>query len=424
MPRYNPTHWIVATAFAVVVMGLPAVTSAADQDPATIDKRIQEVEKELKAERAKGLRTQREADQLRRQMNKTRDERIAAAREIQTLEKRATDIEREIFELDSAQSNKEKQLQQRRAEFAKLLAALQRLSQVPPEAVLTRPGSPSELVRGAILLRSAVGKIEAQSARLRKDLIALAETRKLLSERRKELEPTMTILAKEQKRLDGLISRTAALRTKVLVARRSEVTRVETLARKANSLRQLFQDLLKPRELAILKNDAISTPKTKPAPPAVPQLASRAPIPPSQPVAIIRPMSKARGDLSFPVSGKITGRYGQTTKAGLTRKGISLESRAGARVIAPYDGTIVFAGTFRGYGQLLIISHGEGYHSLLAGMSRIDGILGQSLRAGEPVGVMTGSVKTRPKLYIELRRNGQPINPVPWLKSSKGKASG
>lgn len=403
-----------------MMLGISTFGLAADPDPATLDRRIQEVERELKAERAKALKTQREAEQLRRQMSKTRDERISAAREIHTLEKRATDIEREIQELDSTQTDIETQLRQRRQEFAKLLAALQRLSQIPPEAVLTRPGSPSELIRGAILLRTAVNKIETKSARLRKDLIALAETRKLLSERRKELEPTMAILAREQRRLDDLISRTTALRTKVLVARRAEVNRVETLAKKASSLRQLFQNLLEPRDLGSLKKDEIPTIK----PPVMPQVATRAPIPPSPPVAIARPISKARGELVFPVSGRIIDRYGQTTREGLTRKGISLESRPGARVIAPYDGTIVFAGMFRGYGQLLIISHGEGYHSLLAGMSRIDGILGQSLRAGEPIGVMTGSQNQRPKLYVELRRGGQPINPIPWLKSSKGKASG
>ncbi|MDA0238470.1 MAG: peptidoglycan DD-metalloendopeptidase family protein [Proteobacteria bacterium] len=420
MPLHRPRLVLATTAFATVMFGVLAFALAADSDPAALDRRIQEVEKELKAERAKALKTQREADQLRQQMGKTRDERISAAREIQTLEKRATDIEREIQELDSTQTDIETQLRQRRGEFARLLAALQRLSQIPPEAVLTRPGSPSELIRSAILLRTAVNKIEAQSARLRKDLIALAETRKLLSERRKELEPTMVILAREQTRLDGLISRTAALRAKVLDARRAEVTRVETLAKKASSLRQLFQDLLEPRNLGSLKNGEI--PMVKAPPP--PQVASRAPIPPSPPLSIARPISQARGELVFPVSGRIIEHYGQTTREGLTHKGISLESRSGARVIAPYDGTIVFAGIFRGYGQLLIISHGEGYHSLLAGMSRIDGILGQSLRAGEPIGVMTGSPNTRPKLYIELRRGGQPINPVPWLKSSKGKASG
>ena len=117
--------------------------------------------------------------------------------------------------------------------------------------------------------------------------------------------------------------------------------------------------------------------------------------------------------------GHISGRYGETVRRGVTRKGLTIETRDSAQVIAPYDGKVVFAGNFRGYGQLLIIDHGEGYHSLLAGMSRIDGIMGQYLLSGEPVGVMGSQIESKPALYIELRRNGQPINPVPWLAKRK-----
>jgi septal ring factor EnvC (AmiA/AmiB activator) len=98
---------------------------------------------------------------------------------------------------------------------------------------------------------------------------------------------------------------------------------------------------------------------------------------------------------------------------------LTIETRSSAQVVAPHDGKVVFAGNFRGYGQLLIIDHGEGYHSLLAGMSRIDGIIGQYLLSGEPVGVMGSPKDGKPSLYIELRRNSQPINPAPWLVQKK-----
>ena len=90
-----------------------------------------------------------------------------------------------------------------------------------------------------------------------------------------------------------------------------------------------------------------------------------------------------------------------------------------AQVIAPHNGKVVFAGNFRGYGQLLIIDHGEGYHTLLAGMVRIDGTMGQYVLSGEPVGVMGTPKDGKPSLYIELRRNSQPINPIPWLAKNK-----
>ena len=129
----------------------------------------------------------------------------------------------------------------------------------------------------------------------------------------------------------------------------------------------------------------------------------------------LKPFALSRGSLRTPAVGRISGRYGEKAQPGTTRKGITIETRALAQVVAPHNGKIVFAGNFRGYGQLLIIDHGEGYHTLLAGMLRIDVTMGQSILSGEPVGIMGSGENVAPSLYVELRRNGQPINPGPWL---------
>ena len=125
----------------------------------------------------------------------------------------------------------------------------------------------------------------------------------------------------------------------------------------------------------------------------------------------------------MPARGRLVALFGDQS-SGVRNKGISIETRDGAQVVTPYDGEVVFAGPFRGYGQLLIIEHGEGYHTLLAGFSRIDSILGQWLLAGEPVGIMGWGSKGGPVLYVELRRDGVAINPLPWLAVSENKVSG
>jgi len=125
----------------------------------------------------------------------------------------------------------------------------------------------------------------------------------------------------------------------------------------------------------------------------------------------------------MPVVGKVTRRYGENDEYGAASKGIVIEARPGGQVVAPFDGRIEFAGPFRGYGQILIIEHGDGYHSLLAGLERIDGEVGQWLVAGEPVGVMP-SDGPGAALYLELRRHEQPINPLPWLATRDDKVSG
>ncbi|MGA0395445.1 MAG: murein hydrolase activator EnvC family protein, partial [Rhodospirillales bacterium] len=78
---------------------------------------------------------------------------------------------------------------------------------------------------------------------------------------------------------------------------------------------------------------------------------------------------------------------------------------------------------FKGYGQILIIQHGDAYHTLLAGMRRVDATLGQRLLSGEPIGVM-GIQDAGSRLYIEVRRKGQPINPLPWFTAANSKVRG
>ncbi|MBZ0325779.1 MAG: peptidoglycan DD-metalloendopeptidase family protein, partial [Alphaproteobacteria bacterium] len=122
--------------------------------------------------------------------------------------------------------------------------------------------------------------------------------------------------------------------------------------------------------------------------------------------------------------GSVLRTFGERIQGGTTSAGIVIGTRPDAPVIAPYDGLVVFAGPFRGYGQLLIIEHGEGYHILLSGLFRIDANAGQRLLAGEPIGVMGKAEDGGTSLYVELRHESRPIDPMPWLTAQRGKVSG
>jgi septal ring factor EnvC (AmiA/AmiB activator) len=140
----------------------------------------------------------------------------------------------------------------------------------------------------------------------------------------------------------------------------------------------------------------------------------------------IRDFPGQRASLALPVRGSVIGRFGDLddVAAGTVIKGIRLKTRANAQVVAPFDGKIVYAGPFRGYGLILIIEHGGRYHSLLAGLDRVDAVLGQWVLAGEPVGVMGRPTEGEPSLYFELRRGGDAINPLPWLAMEGNKVRG
>jgi septal ring factor EnvC (AmiA/AmiB activator) len=135
----------------------------------------------------------------------------------------------------------------------------------------------------------------------------------------------------------------------------------------------------------------------------------------------IAPGVGPHGQLQPPVIGVVVKGWGEQTDGG-PATGLSYHAPPGAHVIAPCGGRVVFAETFRSYGLLLIIDCGGGYHVVLAGFRRLDVKLGQNLMAGEPVGVMPdwepGAATQRPALYVELRHDGTPVNPAPWLRPS------
>ena len=144
------------------------------------------------------------------------------------------------------------------------------------------------------------------------------------------------------------------------------------------------------------------------------------------------PFEAAKGSLRLPAAGRRTKHFGDAEPAGGTARGISLQTRKEARITAPSDGWVVYAGAFRSYGQLLIINAGGGYHVLLAGMSRIDVSLGQFVLAGEPIAMMGNSAapsqggadSSRPVLYVEFRKDGRPIDPDPWWAEASEKVQG
>ncbi|MGC8470482.1 MAG: murein hydrolase activator EnvC family protein, partial [Acetobacteraceae bacterium] len=125
------------------------------------------------------------------------------------------------------------------------------------------------------------------------------------------------------------------------------------------------------------------------------------------------------GAAGSPVAGVITRGFGQATLAG-PATGVSFATAPAARVVSPCAGKVVFGQKFRSYGLLLIVDCGGGYDFVMSGMARLDAQVGQSVRAGEPVGVMPGwnprLSEKRPTLYVELRRNGVPVDPMPWLR--------
>jgi len=156
-------------------------------------------------------------------------------------------------------------------------------------------------------------------------------------------------------------------------------------------------------------------PKTPAPPPGAAETFSDA----NAPTKRGQTFASARGLLPYPTDGPLVGRFGADAGGGLTNKGITLAGSAGSSVVAPHDGHIAYAGSFRGYGRVLIIDHDDGYHSLLAGLEDSDGTVGQWVLAGERIGTVAANADADPVLYVECWHDGEPMDPVPWLAPAR-----
>lgn len=412
MRRIERRRIVVLAAVAAVLLVAP-LSAEEPAPPATLP----EVERELEAARERERRLAAEAEAQIREVERLRSQIAAAALATQESEATLTSIEQRLAGLTAEEAAKADELGRRRGELGTLLLALQRLARHPPEALALLPEKPIDTVRTARLLGAVVPALEAEAAAVARDVESLRELRETMAAERAALAAATQKLATDQEALKTLAVRRSQLYRQTDTARREAAERGQALARQAEDLRELLQRLAETRAAA----ERASQRRTLEAR-VTDGLAGR-----------LRRLGEARGQMAYPARGRIVLAFGQPGEGGQPHRGMSIETRPNAQIIAPFDGQIVFAGPFRGYGRILIIEHGEGYHTLLAGLGRIDVAPGQVVALGEPIatagGTEMGSVAdtaggTTPTLYVELRRHGQPINPLPWLAASDRKVSG
>ncbi len=131
-----------------------------------------------------------------------------------------------------------------------------------------------------------------------------------------------------------------------------------------------------------------------------------------------QPFAAAKGGMPWPVSGRASNRFGGSRGQGPTRwQGLEIPAKSGSPVKAIHHGRVVFADWFRGSGLLLIIDHGDGFMSLYAHNETLLRDVGEWVTADAAIATVGRSGgRTETALYFEIRQNGKPTNPRPWLR--------
>ena len=423
--RLDPRAALIAGLGFVVPAAAAAQQPAAPAQSQSGDKRdaLKQRDDELKALHEQQLKSaeteaaiKREIEEIGADRRKLNQALIDTATRVRDVETKATTTEARLKPLDGQERTIRASLDSRRGVIGEVLAALQRIGRRPPPALIASPEDALQSVRTAMVLGAVLPEMRDQVASLAHDLANLVTVRKQIAAERDTLKQELASLGDERTRMSALIGerqKQQAEREQALAAERS---RAAELAKQADNLKDL-----------IAKLEQGQTPATRAARGDQPTSLSAQHDPGRLAPAVA--FASLRGHVPNPVNGVKLKVFGDPDGMGGSEKGVSIATRAGAQVTAPADGWVVYAGPFRSYGQLLILNVGGGYHVLLAGMDRISVDLGQFVLTGEPVAVMgngsqiaavlaTGS--SQPVLYVELRKDGTPVDPGPWWASGQG----
>lgn len=373
-------------------------------------KELGSIQQELKKAEQEKSASLSLAQKEEKQLKKLQSKLIDVANQEKRIGQNMSDVEDQVEALQIQRNETNKILMKEKRHFSDLLLAVQRLSRTPPEAFLAKPGAPIDSARAHLILKSTLPNIKKQSDIISGHLLQLDATEKELQAKKEDLEKLSADLQEKNEDLNKLVGERKEIYQTHLQQSKDQASQIEKLSAKADSLKELLDDLEKQERFV----RALPTPSTKPdlmqktepnyQPPAAKKM-----------VAMALPKDIAA---QLPTPGKILISFGQKNEFGVTNKGITIQGRPDATVTTPFSGVVRFSGEFKKHKNLLIIEHPDGSMSLLDGMDRTNVMIGQSLISGEPVGKLKRYKNNdHSELYYELRKNSRPIDPMKRLSA-------
>lgn len=369
---------------------------------------LQQEQGALRAARLQSEQARDRSERLEQQARAARDEAEQARRSAAAMAARIQQAEADIQAaqariaiISRLQRAQAERLAAKQEPVIRLTAALQMIARRPLALALVQPGTISDAVHMRAVLSQVLPVIQTRTAGLRAELErsralrntaeqaagALAQSRADLRDRQtalRALETRKRLAEKDYQSSAGLESdRALALgeRARDIV---DLMDRIEAAGDLREELAQLPGPTLRPAQPHLAPATAPSRERITGGPPAY----------------------------RMPVMGQLVTGMGEMSESGVRSRGLTIVTQAGALAVAPTAGRVAFAGPYRGYGQIAIIDHGNGWTSLITGLLRMSVTVGDTLRQGDPIG---NAGPGRPSITVELRRNGRPVDIVPLV---------
>ena len=407
-----------AAAPAAIPAEAPAEAAPAQPDAAASAADLASIEASIGVSRERAEQLKREIADMEGDRTKQNAALIAAAQRVKLAEIEVADVEERLSQLIVSELEVRGRLDGADAEIANVLAALERISLNPPPALIVDPADALGSARSAILIAAIVPQLRAKAEAVTADLKALTDIKAAALAEEATLKANYSVLEEEQLRIATLImarKQGVEVMTTQLQAEEAEAI---ALAARANTLKELI-DSLSERMTAVPV-----TPGSENDVPPMSAEAIRVALANTARTEPAVPFAQAKGHLILPSNGVNVVDFGAGDGFGGISQGLSIVTRAEAQVVAPADGWVLYKGPYLNYGQIVILNTGQNFTALLAGLDTVTVDIGQFVLMGEPVGTMgsrtigrtvtTNAGNSQPTLYIELRRDNEPIDPTGW----------
>jgi septal ring factor EnvC (AmiA/AmiB activator) len=275
-----------------------------------------------------------------------------------------------------------------RAQLTRLLSALQLMTREPPPPLLVSPKRANEAVRAAILMRAVEPVLQTRAEALARQAAEIAKLRRETALQGERLFTAESELADRRAAIERLARQKGALEQSLAP---TDDRAVREAARRAPDPAALVHDL--DTQTAAAPASAATSPAAA---------------------------TSGEGHLIPPVAGQLVRHWGERAGARLRSQGLAWRTEPQAQVRAPAGGRVDYAGPLKGWGQVVVLRMNDQMRIVLTGLDRLDTATGRSVAAGEPIGTMGQARNPPPEVYLELRRDGAPIDPSRWLDARPG----
>jgi septal ring factor EnvC (AmiA/AmiB activator) len=356
-------------------------------------KKAQDISREIEKGRAKIQKfTQKESDIIQqlnradRKLDRSRKRTAGLSREIERLNKMVADS-------TAASENLAQQITVNEQYVVKRLVALYKLNRLGKFQVLAS----AENLQALLQRKRAIEQILAQDEKVIKELMnnrrEFEIVRSQLEANRNKKRHQADTYRKHINRMATELKERSQLLAYLREEKSAQLAAIESLKQAARDLDEKIKNLGSGDDLGIA--DEYQTGES---------------------------FGAYKGLLKLPVKGKIVSLFGKFKNTRYQvlnfRSGIEIQTDRGEPIQAVYDGKVLFADWFRGYGNMIIIDHGDNYYTVYAHIEEAFKSSGDSVERGEVIATVgdSGSI-SGPKLYFEVRHHGKPLDPMQWIET-------